>query len=373
MYLTRGNLFLFVLLINLLVQGTLWRMIDLTDGRLWINRANYLEEDLQHRPLVYKASDARGERYGGQPGMAVVTGSLLARKLGAPILGSLQGTIAILIAGAATFAVMAGREVDSKKKWWLVSVIMLLFNPLYWRSTPTDAVMAAITVSVTMLIWALICERKKTKWVPVVLGINLGIGLVTRTTFAGLLFGLMLMYAIYDLGWRNKKWLWVIGATIVTVYIFNPLLWDAPGQHLWLLIARSVTHAVPVASWRWDVGILLIRLPIALISLGLAVIIIMSKSNKQMRAKQWLRWLLISTIIVGGVLAQANLYGARYFYPLIFMWEFMLPFEIWYLADRWFKNAPRPWVTKVPQIVSIILVIGYVGLTILEAVMAKMI
>lgn len=320
--------FLLVLLLALLVQGTLWRVTTFTDESLWAKRVVRLSQDLRSG-----TRDFDQEKYSEHPGMPVLLLAVGADRIGVNEAGALKGAVALInsciIAGLVTLA----KTLRPKSIWWLGAGGLILFHPLYYQASPTDAVMAPLAVIIMFLIlWFFERQSQITAQMLLVFSLCIGAALATRLHFTALLIIPLLFFLVMFAG--IKKSLLVLVGTAAIAWLLNPLMWFTPAKFLKAALFDQIgfyTGSALEASIATAVTLeeFVLFAPLAIISLLLSVLFLFTPNFKPAVSNSFVIVMLISTAVPALIIFESSLQSLRYFFPLIFIWEAFLP--LWLL------------------------------------------
>ncbi len=321
---------LLVLLASLLIQGVLWRSVELTDEQLWQQRIVQLKYDLEHGQ-----SDPLNKVWSGHPGMAIVTLAAIAHKAGSSLGASLNGSVTILNALSVVAIVWLCRQIYPGSLWWIMVGAVAIIHPLYLKASPTNAVIAPLMLLMVLcMLWLYMnFNNFVVLRVLVLCGIAIGLALATRMVTTLLMVTPLFLLLIQKLDWR--KLLLLAGTSFVVAVGVNPLVWYMPWQHLKYILFRSslnlTEHVLPqTLSW-FD---FLFNAPLALLSFSLALFLyVFYRYLPVLIPRTFLLALLAMSGLFIGVFSLIESQSIRYFQPLIFIWEALLPLFLLYLLQ----------------------------------------
>lgn len=318
----RAYIFLLVFLVSLLIQGTLWRHIVFTDEAVWLQRIAQLQYDLSHQHY-----DAANPVYSGHPGMSFTTIGALAHEAGVPLRTSLQGSVSLLVAFSAATVALLCWMLKPQNLWWLPASAIVAANPLYLHASPTNAVVAPLSVIIVLLgLWLYEHARHSQMTSAVVgWGATIGLAATTRLDTTILIAGPLLLFLFPYLGWRRTM---LIGGTGAAIAVgSNPLLWYTPWQHIRYIFFRSglnYTDAVIAAPLTFEEFVLFA--PFALLSLMIALLFVTSRLRTFLPfSRSFVLLILTITVVFTAILLNVRYQSVRHFHPIIFVWEIFLP------------------------------------------------
>jgi 4-amino-4-deoxy-L-arabinose transferase-like glycosyltransferase len=320
----RSNLvpvFVLTLLLTLIVQGFIWHVTSFTDERVWLRRTSQLMSDLQGGQSGWQQAS-----YSGHPGMAaLLVAALIHATTGAETLTSLRTAVTVLngltIAGVFT----AAKALRAHQYAWLAAGALVLFNPLYVQASPTNAVMAPLIVLIMLLLLKLYQLRdQKHTHISLLFGVCVGLGLATRLPVTFMIGAMLLPWLWWTHGLRQTATIY--GVAVAIGFAFNPLLWHIPTEHLVHVFERVDTHLnqVPVGALSWRDFILFA--PLALLGIILATLsLVWTRLSPSALPRSPLLVILVITLVSSFVFLRATTQSLRYFFPVIFTWEALLP------------------------------------------------
>lgn len=337
-----GKIFLGTLLVSLLTQGWLWHHITFVDKYLWV-------EHMQH--LVQMDNQMFSKQIYGHPGTPAMDVAILAHWVFGiawepALLGSLALLNAVSIAGIATVAYL----LKPNSWWWVAAAGMVLTNRLYFSATPPTAVVAPLLTFITLLTWWLYEKGKHTPWRPIIIwAAAMGIAGATRADMSGLFAIGLLIPLVPRLGW--KKIIAMIAIAWLVFWAINPFMWWVPVRHVADLLGVMRFHYTEYEAHQIPLAGLLLISPLALIGLLLAGSWMFLTSHiTQPVPPKFLRWLMFLTAAICVLLFQSRFQANRYFFPLAFVWEAILPLfvleGVQHLRFDWIHS---PWATKKSQ------------------------
>ena len=355
-------IFLGTLLISLIVQGSLWRYSPFTDQDIWMQRIAYFAEDSRNNITALDQ-----QRYSEHPGMpAVIIGSL-AYNAGFPLAGSLIGSMSLFISLSIAGAAALAKKLYPDNWWWLGSSGLMIFNPLFYRASPTDAVVSPLVVLIMMLVLLHFKKRNViTHSETLLLSLCIGLALATR-------IHITLLIAIPALGFMaiylsaKRAIITSLGA-LLWAYLFIPLIWFKPEiflretfiRHLGFFSGSAFQADVlpNVISLRR----LALHAPLTIISICFIVLLMLYRQTSTLGGWKFITIMLVSSLIPAGFILLSKLQSYRYFSPLFFLWEAFLP--LWLIKfieiqPDLFKSLSQKYGPKFIQINLIIfLVLG---------------
>lgn len=309
-------------------QSLIWHFGTFTDEKTWLARAAKLEQDLSNPPQPF---DLRP--YSQHPGTPVLLLAVLAHKNGLAYEASLRFAVSLINALAITAISLIAYRLKPHTLFWLVAAGVIAVHPLYEGASPVDAVLAPLLTALVLLL-ILYGEQpaSATRSYDLWLAVGLSLSGATRIHFALLWLTLPVLLLIFKISW--SRWIFIISLTVAGTFALIPQLWFAPLAFIqslldqWGFFNGASLAGNTVHSLGWSV---LLYMPLAFLSGLIALWLYFQKASLPAPIKSTtLTVLLTNTIIVSSLLLLARLQSLRYFMPLIFIWEALLP--LWLLS-----------------------------------------
>ena len=367
-----SHLFLAVFFVSFLIHSSYFRLITFADYDKWVARTINLSEDILTPSPQIRFFDVNHEyRYGSHPGTTFLLPAASLYKLGLPGPTSLFLSITFISSFLTASIAAACHHLRPRSPWWLISSIILFIHPLYFYSTPTNAIIGPITALLFLLALVVYEQRKQSLSVGLILFISFifGLGLSTRlhdTVFIGA--PLITFIGAYV---RKKHLILMILAAALFAFVLNPFLWFIPLEYLKTAILRTSSHLAYTGMPGFNLTLLwaLYYTPLTIISIALAVVSFIFARKKLPVSSPFLLTLFLITAITIGLFRSANFKTLRYFYPLIFTWDIFLPLFLLCLSD----NIYFPFISSVRSalyarhltrlVLMVIVVFGFAFLT----------
>ena len=311
-------IFLWVFLYVFLIQLTTIAPNITSDRTMWANQIQYfLEQD----PRVFDFNRAYGH-----PGTTLVAlGSMLHVFFGISYLNALSLSISIFIAGTTAACAVICSKLHENSIWWISTTLILSFNRLYSFSTPPTAIVMPLVTLIVLAAWFLLEQRSiQSKQHYILWGCFIGLSAATRID-ATILVGIPMLMLIW---YRNGKkvLLPVIAGTIVSFFVVDPFLWYMPVQHFKDLVYKFTYHyshySLPTSinGDEWAHAI-----PLSVISIVCSLVILNRRPRLLVMPFQIFITLLGITFLASVIIYTSKFQAIRYFYPVIIVWEILLP------------------------------------------------
>jgi hypothetical protein len=311
-------IFYAVFVLSLIVQLATKYLEPLPDSNIWADQIHYF---LHNDPRQFDFSAA----YGHPGGTLVALGSLLHRCFGAPCPDALIISVSFIVAGGAAASAALCYRLHPQTLWWLSTAIILNFNRLsIYATPPTECAMTLVVLIVLAACWRWEQPADRSGAWFFFWGGGMGMLAATRLEIALLVGGPLLLLSLYRHG--RRAFFPALAGSLVCFFLADPYLWFMPGQHLRDLVYKFTLHH---DQYRHQVAIqwteYLHAFPWALVSIIWTL---------QLLARRRLTGLVPTPVIclLLGMLATALLavlssdfQAVRYFYPLLIVWEILLP------------------------------------------------
>lgn len=316
-YIQQGFRFMLLLVFCVLVQAIIWHSTDFTDKRVWTTRTENLATDL------YQLSPPVTAHYSGHPGMTVLIPAALLHVAGLAAEESLRWSMAFVNGIIVACIFRVARALQPHSVWWLAAGTIVLAQPLHLQASPTNTIMATLTVLIMLLAWYVYTRPPQLKQYLLFLGIALGAGLATRFVFAG---ALCLAIGFLTALRFRKKLAFLAIVALVSFVLFDPLLWSDPVTHIVYMLGRADTHFSNIDALTLRYSDFLLFAPFAIFSLLTWLLLLVPKLKQYQPIPHSVGWVLfIFTVVITVIYLDAQGKSLRYFYPLIFVWESLLP------------------------------------------------
>jgi len=317
--------FFIVFAVSFAVQTIIWQTDTMTDEHLWEKRLVHLEENLANSSAVWQMSD-----FSGHPGMAPLMLAVVVKIVsGSSAAVSLKVAIAAMVGIMSSSIAQTARRINPMPFWWLTAAGTVIFHPLYTAAAPTNALTSPLYVLIIFL--ALLISRQETEKSRYLffLGLALGVGLATRFTETALLSVLTLAFICWQVGWRPAAKTATLAAGTATA--LNPLFWHIPREYFIYIFSRVQAHALNIETQPLTILSFVLFSPLSLLSVVMAIAVWGTRKKISPPASNaFMGYLVTVTTVMSAVFLSSASQSLRYFMPLLFTWESLLP--LWLLA-----------------------------------------
>ncbi len=306
-------------LVASLLHGLQWYFFDAIDVTMWSSQAQYVVEN---NPKQFITAWAYGH-----PGAPIIIGTIATHWT---LHLSYDDSLIVFLSlfNGLTIAVICGLcfLLSKNTLWWLAVLIPLSSSYLYGYSTPPSAV-ASLLIVLLCLFTLYICKVQKTSWKQGALwGFVAGLAIATRADIGGISFLFFLIPTVKKIGLKN-----VITATltsIMTFIIVDPYMWYMPVQHIKDIIGKIFYHYAEFAPQHIPLDLLTTISLLTIISITVSILLFYKKRDLFPLPISFYRTILIMSFFLYVTFLTSHYQAARYFMPVIFIWETLLPLFI---------------------------------------------
>jgi len=334
-----GVFFTIMFVAAALGQSVLWQSHDFIDQDVWEERVDIFARAISSRSVVFSQKG-----FSAHPGTSMISVAGILRAVGLGSKHSLVLGVSLLNAGLIAGAAVMCRELRPGLWWWLPVFFVLLGHSLYRLVSPTSAVIVPAVVLLYLSgLWMV--ERSIFNWGQcLVMGVAMGIGFATRLPITLLFSGPLVVYLFF---FSSKRVVWVVPLSLLVWLLFDPLLWLVPMEHLSLIFNRTALHVTHQTlgqlSWRSLVSVSSLALMAVIMS-----ILSVSFNRKALCPVRvgYVVLLWVVTVMISLVLFEARTSAIRYFFPLIMLWEVLLPLWLLHFMSG-LPNNHAGWLRRV--------------------------
>lgn len=314
-------------------QGFVFFNVGILDEAFWSAQARYVEAG---SPEQFNAAHAYGH-----PGGPVILGTIAVHHLAGisyetalPVFLTLFNSIVI-----ATIATLC-RRLRPDSLWWLPVVGTLSVDKLYAVSTPTSAVVGPLLVLLTLVTLRItlgILEQEKVSWRWLAgWSIVAGLAVATRFDIGSITTAFLFAVLMSGLG-TTLRWRQLAGMAMAAFAVFaicDPYMWHMPVQHVADLLGKAALHHQTFARNRLDLGEVASLSSLAFLGLAFTLLgqAVPGVPRKKLPAV-FVSALLALTVALYGIFLSASYQAARYFIPIVFIWQAFLPLQLFDLIS----------------------------------------
>lgn len=339
-------LFLAIFLVSFLVQSGYFRMMLFIDNEKWVSRTINLSQDVFTRPVHLDFYDENNNpRYSPHPGTTITLISALLYKSGQSGQASLIFAITLLTSFLAASIASVCHYLRPYSPWWLVAAIIIIIHPLYFYSTPTNAIIGPVTALLFLLALTVYEKRSQTISLGLIsfIAFVIGLGLSTRIHDTVFIAAPLLAFIGAYIG--TKRLMFMIVASALFAILFNPFYWFVPIEFIKEAILRTSSSIVYTGFPGFHLTPLwvLYYTPLTIISIVLAIMLFIYARPELPLSSPFLLTLFLITATTLGLFLSVKSQTLRYLYPLIFTWDILLPLFLLRLSDQ----IQFPFITNV--------------------------
>ena len=307
-----------VLCVSLVLQIWIWfSPLPYTDADLWSSAA---------RDFAALNFPGFNSPIPPHPGTSILLPASVLIVAGIPFAQALPLTMAVLLSLCIACIARLSYELRPKSLWWVGASALLIPNPLYLEMTVPSALAALLTCIYVLLLlkWR---EDNSSGRDSFWLGMTGGILLATRVDFgaAFLLASLPFLYPLV-----GNKIFRIGGFALLFFGALNPYFWVDPVLYV-LTFFRQVGFNVVT-----EVGFSYARssISLAVAAYVLALFAVYLKPRLSSLPRDFSFWLIATTAVLTGIMLLSKYHPIRYFFPLMCVWEILLPLFIFDYLER---------------------------------------
>jgi len=321
----RHHLFFAALLAACLGQGFVYFNVGILDEGFWSNQARFVEAG---SPEQYNPAHAYGH-----PGGPVILGTIAIHHVAKADYETALPVFLTIFNGMVIAAIATlCRRLRPDSLWWLPVLGTLSIDKLYAVSTPTSAVVGPLLVLLTLLTLRIV-EQGAVSWRGSA-GWSLVAGLAVATRFdIGSITTLFLFGVLATtLRWRQLAGL---AAAAFTVFVVcDPYMWSMPVRHVGDLLGKAALHHQTFTPNRLDPGEAVSLSALAFLGLACTLLAQTVPGVTRKKLPAVFVWALIAlTVVLYGVFLSASYQAVRYFIPIVFIWQSLLPLQLFELIE----------------------------------------
>jgi hypothetical protein len=319
-------LFLIFCIVAFALQGIRWMTTDIIDGTMWANQARYVATN---NPEQFNAATAYGH-----PGGPLILGTIATQKL----TGTSYHTSLLLFLTLISSILIAATCIISfalrRNWWWTITLLGILsLHRLFNEATPPSALVSLLGVLLLFVTWY-IYERPQSSRLPILLlwSVVAGAAVATRLDTGSLVT--LMCAGILVRALSFKKVLALLVGAFVVFAALDPFMWFMPVQHIVDILDKAIYHYAefdpiimkPAAIF--DISLL------ALVSVVFAIYYRIQRRHAEPVPRPVIYALLIFTVVMYSIILTSQIQTARYFQPIIMLWESLLPLFLFSLVPQ---------------------------------------
>ncbi len=314
-------IFIAAFLVASFFQGVRWNTFPIMDNTYWADQGFFVQSG--------NAQQFDASRAYGHPGGPIIEGEILIHTISSvsydtALVIFLTLFNSLIIAFVCTLCFILRNDIG----WSLVVLSTLSCNTLYHYSTPPTAVVSSLTV-LLFLVTLYFFETKINSTLSIVIwSLTAGITIATRADIGVL--SVLVSLIILSFVTPKKKLLTLLFGTIISFILFDPFMWYMPIQHILDLIKKVLYHYGEfLTPTHLSIPAVLSISTFAFISIFFSLVFIFYyKKEYEPLPKPYVVSLICMTFILYSIFLTARYQAIRYFQPIIFIWEVLLPIYI---------------------------------------------
>lgn len=307
-----------VFFISLAVQLWLWLgRFPYTDNNIWVPGAQDFANGIL--PGYFTTIPPH-------PGTTILLPAAALILFGVSAYNAMQIAISVLMTCGIVCMVYLCRVLRPKSPWWLGVCALFIPNPLYLEMSVPSA-LAAVLSCIYILLVLYIREKGSSRELFAFLGVCAGVLLATRTDVGVsiMLFSLPFLWPL-----AGKKLIETAVFALLYFGALNPFIWENPIKYAWEFVGQVGANTMTPFGFEYPLSITIF----AGISFVLGFTSAYSRVNFSSLPKDYLKWILATTVLVCGLLLLSKYHPSRYFFPYIAIGEMFLPLFLLDLLDR---------------------------------------
>ncbi|MEI6580970.1 MAG: hypothetical protein WCO07_02235 [bacterium] len=320
---------IFSFIIAFFFQWTRWKTFDFLDSSVWSNQAKYVETG---DPQEFNALAAYGH-----PGGPIIEGTIVLHKMFKKSYNdSLVMFMTILNSLVITAICILCCLLRKNNLWWIAVLSTLSLSVMYDFSTPPSAIVSPLIVLMSLLTLYFYENKNKIKiQYFLIFSFVIGLAVATRVdigVFCALVFLLFLRFK-NTINW--KGFFIIAFGSVISFILFNPFMYFMPIQHTRDLISKIIFHYAEFTPTHMTfLGVVGIS-SLAFVSIFLAIcLFFLRKKIKLILPDSFVIMLVLMTIFLYFVFLTSHYQAQRYFQPIIFIWETLLPLFVFNLTPQ---------------------------------------
>jgi hypothetical protein len=277
----------------------------------------------------------------GHPGGPILEGTILARAIGIPFEYDQAIIVCIsVLVGLATVAACVLCFLLRANMYWCAGVVSIVsLNWLYQFATPPSTVASAFFV-VLLLVVLYLYEHRETPALQagLLLGGSAGACIATRTDIGVFGFSIFLIFLLLVKRLSLRGAVIAIVTTTGVFVLLDPFMWFMPLEHIGDLIYKVTYHYADIAQAHVTITSLLHIATLSLMSIALCIYFLFAK-RKEPLPRPFVFVLLGMSVVWVSIFLTAHSQAERYFLPILFAWEVLLPLLMLSFVDQFFSTS----------------------------------
>ncbi len=347
---------LMVFVFSFVTQVFIWQYEYMLDVQLWADQGRYFAEG-DNRQFDMRAGY-------GHPGGPIILGTVLANQV-----FNLPYDIKTMSYVMATMCALVITAISllcfflEKNTWWVAVAGLLSINNLYFHSTPPSglaSLLAALLCLFTLFIYKKKPEEIREKYL-ILWGLVGGVLVATRADIGAVLVSVFtLMLFIHKLNLR--KIFLSLASAFLAFLLFDPYMWTIPLTHLKDLLFKVTFHYFDYRPAPIPLDMVLSASALLLVSMALFILAYISrkKFKGDFQVPFTFGWVLVFvTVGLYAIFLTSKYQAIRYFVPIIFIWEALLPSILFsWVSVLDFKKINK---STISIVLTIALALFYIG------------
>ena len=260
------------------------------------------------------------------PGTTILLPTALLIALHVPATRALGIVMAILMSLCIILIVQQCAIARPHTLWWVSALIVLVPNHLYLQMTPPSA-FAAVLAALYVVLLLRIRDTSVNHRLVIALGACGGFLLATRIDI-----GAALIFISFPYLWSivRTRALMCLAVAFVVFTALNPYMWIHPILQIQEFVDQIGSNVLVTLGFGFSFSILISTL----LAFFLCCVLLCAKKAYISIPRDFLWWLLIFSVVMSLTILRSHYHPARYFFPLMTIWELFLPLFLFESLDR---------------------------------------
>jgi len=321
----RHHLFIAAFFVACLGQGFVYFNVGILDEGFWSDQARFVEAG---SPEQYNPAHAYGH-----PGGPIILGTIAVHHVAKAAYETALPVFLTIFNGMVIAAITTlCRRLRPDSLWWLPVLGTLSFDKLYAVSTPTSAVAGPLLVLLTLLTLRIVEQGAASRRGSAGWSVVAGLAVATRFDIGAITTLFLFVVLATTLRWRK-----LIGMAVAAFAVFavcDPYMWYMPVRHVGDLLGKAALHHQTFTPNRLDPGEVVSLSAQAFLGLAFTLLTQTVPGVTRKKLPAVFVWALIAlTVALYAVFLSASYQAVRYFIPIVFIWQSILPLQLFELVE----------------------------------------
>lgn len=300
--------------------------VRIIDVPVWAHQAEYV---LTHNPNEFDFAAGYGH-----PGGPIIEGTILAQTVSGQSY-EMALSIFLSVANGVLITAICVLAFLLRKNWWwsAAAFVMLSLNPSFTETSP-PSLFVSYLLALLCLLTVYLFERRAdaSQWWYIAWGLVAGSAVATRIDI-GSVFTIALFLVLISTRTYRQCVTLVLTAALAFI-VLDPFMWFMPFQHVHDLVYKTLYHYAEIEKGAPIALSHVIQISVfAFLSMLFALITLcLGKRIPEAFPRRFLSILLLTSFLLYGVFMTSAYQAERYYVPVLFVWETLLPFFVFNLT-----------------------------------------